>query len=162
LAALRLILNQCVVATSPLFVPLDQDWAQQQTLDSCKRARTSPLSGIKFRSAFLPGALSSQISHRVRTSCHGTHEPDRTTFHPALRTGAYDYSRGPSSESRSRRRMMARVWDAFGSCDHGETLTDGTGGLVTRSLRPRPMSRGRRRTVVSYWLRRSRRGSGEG
>jgi hypothetical protein len=31
----------------------------------------SSLSGTKFRSAFRPGVLSSQVSYRARTSCHG-------------------------------------------------------------------------------------------
>ncbi len=65
---------------------------------------------------------------------------------------------GLRSVSRGRR----CTGDAFGSCGHGAVRTDGTGWAVDFRLRPRPLSRGRRRTVVPYWLRRSRRGAAGG
>jgi hypothetical protein len=50
----------------------------------------------------------------------------------------------------------------LGSHGHGAARTDGTGRAVFLSLRPRPLSRGRRRAVAPRWLRRSRLGSGHG
>jgi hypothetical protein len=77
----------------------------------------------------------------------------------AVRTGAYDYRRGPRSVSRSRR----RIGDAFGSCNHVAARADGDDGC----LRPQVYAHDPSHVAAAVpWclnrLLRSRRGSDGG
>ncbi len=103
-----------------------------------------------FCSAFLPCVLSSPVSYRARTSCHGsTHETDQDNLasvechHPALGPGpaTADWAFDPCRRAAAGFLRSLRDSDRW-AFDYS----------LTSSLSPRPLERGRHCTVVPFRL----------
>ena len=110
-----------------------------------------------------PGVLSSLLSYWARTTCHVTYSPDRDAPRPGPPTSSRHYGVGPTTTVGATIRVTEPppYRSALGLSRLRRARTEGA-GADDFSLRPRPPSRGRRRTVVPLWFRRSRRGSSGG